>query len=128
MVEKQLMSLVNEREEDASDSEDIFISQNKIKDLEQSDDSSTFSIPLEATFNNPLFTHDTKLDKKSASRKEKPRLFFTPEENSALQKGIRTYGFGNWQKMLDDKELHFQKGRTQDAMKEKADHRFQELK
>ena len=37
MVEKQLMSLVNEWNEDASDSEDIFITQNKIKDVEQSE-------------------------------------------------------------------------------------------
>ena len=49
MVEKQLVSLVSDDEEDASDPEDIFITQNKIKDVEQSDDySSTFSIPLEA--------------------------------------------------------------------------------
>ena len=95
MVEKKLMSLVNEGDEDASDSEDIFITQNKIKDVEQSDDSSTFSILLEAKFNNALSTHDTQLDKKPASRKQKPRLFFTPEEDSALQQGIRKYGFGN---------------------------------
>ena len=99
-------------DEDASDLEDIFITQNKIKDAEQSDDSSTFSVPLEAKFNNALSTRDTQLDKKPASRKQKPRLFFTPEEDSALQQGIRKYGFGNWQKMLDDKEMHFQKGRT----------------
>ena len=37
MVEKRLMSLVSEDEEDASDPEDIFITQNKIKDVEQSD-------------------------------------------------------------------------------------------
>ena len=42
MVEKQLMSLVIEDDEDASEPEDIFITQSKIKDLEQSDDSSTF--------------------------------------------------------------------------------------
>ena len=42
MVEKQLMSLVSEGDEDASDPEDIFTTQNKIKDVEQSDDSSTF--------------------------------------------------------------------------------------
>ena len=48
MVEKHLTSLVNEGGEDASDSEDIFITQNKIKDVKQSYDSSTFSIPLEA--------------------------------------------------------------------------------
>ena len=122
------MSLVNEGDEDASDSEDIFITQNKIKDVGQSDDSSTFSIPSEAKFNNPLSTHDTQLDKKSASTKQKPRLFFTPEEDSALQQGIRKYGFGKWQKILDDKELHFQKGRTQDAMKKRADRRFPEFK
>ena len=89
MVEKQLMSLVNEGDEDASDSEDIFITQNKIKHEEQSDDSSTFSIPLER---------------------------------------VRKYGFENWQKMLNDKELHFQKGRTQDAMKKRTDHRFPKLR
>ena len=49
MVVKQLMSLVSERDEDASDPEDMFITQNKIKHVEQSDDSSTFSIPW-ATF------------------------------------------------------------------------------
>ena len=38
MVEKQLMSRVSEDDEDASDPEDIFITQNKIKDVEQSDD------------------------------------------------------------------------------------------
>ena len=128
MVEKQLMSLVNEGDEDASDSEDIFITLNKIKDVEQPDDSSTFSIPLEAKFNNALSTHDTQLDKKPVSRKQKLRLFFTPEEDSAVQQGIRKYGFGNWQKMLDNKGLHFQKGRTQDAMKKRADRRFPELK
>ena len=32
MVEKRLMSLVNKGDEDASDSEDIFMTQNKIKD------------------------------------------------------------------------------------------------
>ena len=37
MVEKRLMSLVSEDEEDASDPEDNFITQNKIKDVEQSD-------------------------------------------------------------------------------------------
>ena len=116
MVEKQLMSLVSEEDEDASGPEDIFITQNKIKDVEQSDDSSNFS-PLEAKFNNAPLTHDTRLDKKPTSRKQKPRVFFTPEEGIALQQGIRKYGFGKWQKMLDDKELHFQKGRTQDAMK-----------
>ena len=93
MVKKQLMSLVNWGDEDASDSEDTFITQNKIKDVEQSDDSSTFSIPLEAKFNNALSTHDTHLGKKPASRKQKPRLFFTPEEDRALQQGIRKYGF-----------------------------------
>ena len=128
MVEKQLMSSVNEGDEDASDSEGTFITQNKIRDVEQSDDSSTFSIPLEAKFNNALSTHDTQLGKKPASRKQKLRLFFTPKEDSALQQGIRQYGFGNWQKMLDDKELHFQKGRTQDAMKKRADLRFPKLK
>ena len=46
IVEKQLMSLVSEEDEDASDPEDIFITLNKIKDVEQSDDSSTFSIPF----------------------------------------------------------------------------------
>ena len=66
-------------------------------------------------------THDTQLDKKPASRKQKPRLFFTPEEDSALQQGIQKYGFGNWQKMLNDKGLHVLKGRTQDAMNERAD-------
>ena len=45
MVEKQLMSLVIEDDDDASEPEDIFITQSKIKDVEQSDDSSTFSIP-----------------------------------------------------------------------------------
>ena len=49
----------------------------------------------------PPDTHDTQLDKKPVSRKQKPRLFFTPEEDSALQQGIRKYGFGNWQKMLN---------------------------
>ena len=128
MVEKQLMSLVNEGDEDASDSEDIFITQNKINDVEQSDNSSTFSIPLEAKFNSAISIHDTQVDKKPASRKQKPRLFFTSEEDSALQQGIRKYGFGNWQKMLNDKELHFQKVRTQDAMKKRADRSFPELK
>ena len=122
------MSLVSEKYEDASDPEDTFITQNKIKDVEQSDDSSTFLIPSEAKFNNALCIHDTKLDKKSASRKHKRKLFFTPEEDSALQQGIRKYGFGNWQTMLDDKEPHFQKGRTQDAVKKRADRRFPELK
>ena len=70
----------------------------------------------------------SQLDNKPALRKQKPRLFSTPEEDSALQQGIRKYGFGNWQKMLDDKELHFQKERTQDAMKKRADRRFPELK
>ena len=128
MVEKQLMSLVIEDNEDASEPDDIFITQSKIKDVEQSDDSSTFSIPLEAKTNTALLTHDTRFDEKPASRKQKPRLFFTPEEDSALQQGIRKYGFGNWQKMLNDKELRFQKGRTQDAMKKRADRRFPELK
>ena len=41
MVEKQLMSLVIEDDEDASDPEDIFITQNKIKDVDQSHNSST---------------------------------------------------------------------------------------
>ena len=35
MVEKQLMSLVIEDDEDSSDPEDIFITQSKIKDVEQ---------------------------------------------------------------------------------------------
>ena len=39
MVEKQLMSLVIEDDEDASEPEDIFITQSKLKDVEQSDDS-----------------------------------------------------------------------------------------
>ena len=128
MVEKQLMSLVSEDDEDASDPEDIFITQNKIKDAEQSDDSSTFSILLEAKTNNAPSTHDTRFDEKPASRKQKPRLFFTPEEDIALRQGIRKYGFRNWQKMLNDKELQFQKGRTQDAMKKRADRRFLELR
>ena len=123
MVEKQLMSLVSEGDEDASDLGDIFITQNKIKDVEQSDDSSTFSKPLEAKFNNAPSTHYTRLDKNPVSRKQKPRLFFSPEEDIALQQGIRKYGFGNWQKMFDDKELHFQ-----DAMKKRADSRFPQLK
>ena len=59
MVEKQLMSSVNEGDEDASDSEDIFITKNKIKDVEQLDHSSTFSILSEVKFNNALSTHDT---------------------------------------------------------------------
>ena len=96
MVEKQLMSLVIEDDEDVSDPEDIFITQSKIKDVEQSDDSSPFSIPLEAKTNNALLTHDTRFDEKPAARKQKPRRFFTPEEDSALQEGIRRYGFGNW--------------------------------
>ena len=95
MVEKQLMSLVGEGDKDAPDPEDIFITQNKIKDVEQLDDSSIFSIFLEAKFNNASFIHDTRLDKKPASRKRKPRLFFPPEEDIALQHGIRKYGFGN---------------------------------
>ena len=119
---------MNEGDDDASDSKDIFITQNKIKDAKQSDDSSTFSIPSEAKFNNALSTHNIQVDKKPASGKQKPRLFFTPEEDSALQQGIRKYGFGNWQKVLNDKELHFQKGRTQDAMKKSAHRRFPELK
>ena len=114
MVEKQLKSMVSEDDEDASDPEDIFITQNKIKDAEQSDDSSTFSIPLEAKTNNAPSIHDTRLDEKPASRKQKPRLFFTPEEDIALRQGIRKYVFGYWQKMLNDKELQFQKGRTQE--------------
>ena len=122
MVEKQLMSLVIEDDEDVSDPEDIF------KNVEQSDDSSTFSIPLEVKTNNALLTHDNRFVEKPASRKQKPRLFFTPEEDSALQQGIRKYGFGNRQKMLNDKELHFQKGKTQDAMKKRADRRFPEFK
>ena len=84
MVEKQLMSLVSEDKEDASDPEDIFITQNKIKDVEQSDDSSTFSIPLEAKTSNAPSTHDTRFDEKPASRKQKPSLFITPEEVIAL--------------------------------------------
>ena len=128
MVEKQLMSLVIEDDEDASDPEDIFITQSKIKDVEQSDDSSTFSIPLEAKTNTALLIHDTRFDEKPASSKQKPRLFFTPEEDSALQQGIRKYGFGNWQKMLNDKELRFRKGKPHDAMKKRADRRFPELK
>ena len=83
MVEKQLMSLVSDDEEDASDPEEIFITQNKIKDVEQSDDPSTFSIPLEAKTNNAPSTHDTRFDEKPASRKQKLRLFFTPEEDIA---------------------------------------------
>ena len=103
MIEKQLMSLESENEEDASDPEDIFITQNKIKDVEQSDDSSTFSIPLEAKTNNAPSTHDTRFDEKPASRKQKPKLFFTAEEDIALRQGIHKYGFGNWPKMLNDK-------------------------
>ena len=110
MVEKQLMSLVIGDKEDASDPENIFITQNKIKDVEQSDDSSTFSIPLEAKTNNAPSTHDTRFYEKPASRKQKPRLLFTPEKDIALRQGIHRYGFGSWQKMLDDKELQFQKG------------------
>ena len=87
MVEKQLMSLVIEDDEDASDPEDIFITQSKIKDVEQSDDSSTFSIPLETKTNTALLTHDTRFDEKPVSRKQKPRLFFTPEEESAKATG-----------------------------------------
>ena len=99
-----------------------------LKDVEQSDDSSNFSVLLEAKISNAPSTHDTKLDKKPASRKQKPRLFFTPEEDIFLQQGLRKYSFGNWQKMLYDKELHFQKGRNQDAMKKRAGRRFPELK
>ena len=128
MVDKQLMSLVIEDDEDGSDPDDIFITQSKIKDVEQSDDSTTFSVPLEAKTNNAVLTHDTRFDEKPASRKQKLRLFFTPEEDSALQQGIWKYGFENWQKMLNDKEPHSQKERTQDAMKKRADHRFPELK
>ena len=43
--EKQLMSLVIEDDEDASDPDDIFITESRIKDAKQSDDSSTFSVP-----------------------------------------------------------------------------------
>ena len=82
---------------------------------------------MEAKTNTALLTHDTRFDEKPASRKQKPRLFFTPEEDSALQQGIRKYGFGNWQKMLNDKEQRFQKERTQDAIKKRADRRFPEL-
>ena len=59
-----------------------FCNPKQIKDAEQSDDSSTFSIPLEARTNNTPSTHDTRLDKKLGSRKQKPRLFFTPKENA----------------------------------------------
>ena len=76
----------------------------------------------------PPDTHDTQLDRKPASRKQKPRLFFTPEEDSALQQEIWKYGFGKWQKMFNDTELHVLKGRTQDAMNEMADCRFPKLK
>ena len=127
MVEKQLMSLVSEGDENASDPEDTYITQNKIKDVEQSDDSSTFSIPLEAKFNNAPSTHDTRPDKKPVSRKQKSKIFFILEDDIALQQGIRKYCCGNWQKMLNDKELHFQKGRTQDALKKRADRRFPKL-
>ena len=66
---------------------------------------------------------------RSLSQEKKNETFFTPEEDSALEQGIRKYGFGNWQKMLHDKELHFQQGRTQDAIKKRADRRkFSELK
>ena len=68
MVEKQLLILVIKDDEDASDPEGIFITQSKIKDVEKSDDSSTFSIPLEAKTNTALLTHDTRFDKKPASR------------------------------------------------------------
>ena len=115
MVVKQLMSLVSEDDEDASDPKDISITQNKIKDAEQSDDSSIFSIPLEAKTNNASSIHDTRFDEKPALRKQKPRLFFTPEEDIASRQGIRKYGFGNCQKMLNDKELQFQKVRIQGA-------------
>ena len=53
VVEKQLISLVNEGGENVSDSENIFITQKKIKDVEQSGESSTFSVPLESKFNDP---------------------------------------------------------------------------
>ena len=128
MVEKQLMSLVSEDDEDASDPDDIFITQKKIKDVEQSDDSSTFPIPLEAKTNNAPSTHDTRFDEKPASRKQRPRIFFTPEEDIVLLQGICKYGFGIWQKMLNDKELQLQKGRTHDAMKKRADRRFPKLR
>ena len=67
MVEKQLMRLVSDDDEDAADPEDIFITQNKSKDVEQSDDSSTFSIPLEAKTNNAPSIHDIGFDEKPSS-------------------------------------------------------------
>ena len=83
---------------------------------------------MEAKTNNASSIHDTRFDKKPISRKQKPRLFFTPEEDIALRQRIRKYGFENWQKMLNDKELQFQKGRTQDAIKKRADRRFPKLR
>ena len=71
MVKKQLMSLVNEDDDDASDQEDIFITQNKMKDVEQSDDSLTFSIPLEVKTNNAPSIHDTRFDEKSLHQENK---------------------------------------------------------
>ena len=83
---------------------------------------------LEAKTNNAPSTYDTRFDEKPASRKRKRKVFFTPEEDIALRQGIRKYCFGNWQKMLSDKGVQFQKGRTQDAMKKRTDRRSPKLR
>ena len=100
-----------------------------LKDVEQSDDSSNFSVLLEAKISNAPSTHDTKLDKKPASRKQKPRLFFTPEEDIFLQQGIRKYGFGKLAKNALWQRTAFSEGKKSRCNEEiRAGRRFPELK
>ena len=49
------------------------------------------------------------------------RVPFTSEEDDFLRKGLRLYGFGKWTAMLRDPRFQFNKKRTPDSLKKRAE-------
>ena len=63
--------------------------------------------------------------RKASKMKSKPivgqRVPFTPEEDLFLKKCLKIYGFGKWTAMLRDPRFKFNKKRTADSLKKRAE-------
>ena len=104
-IEKQLECLFTASE---SDEDDIFITQ---KDRVDSEESSNESAPDIEPTRPPLKSPRLTLQDKN---------YFTVYEDHKLIKRLKKYGKNNWTSILRDSDLHFAKGRTADALKNRA--------